>query len=670
MKYRLLILLVVAALIAQALLGNTPQASAAAVKAFPGAMGYGTDTPGGRGGRVIYVTNLNDSGSGSLREALQASGPRTVVFKVSGTITLNNDINIQNPFLTIAGQTAPGEGVQIRNAQLKIQTHDVIIRYLKVRSGDEGNGSNPADRDGITTNHDTNAYNIVIDHCTLIWGSDIGGTTFLNGSHDSTVSYSILGEGLYVSRHPEGNLAEGGHSMAMNLTELSSTQHPTRITVHHNLLTTAGDRNPRIIGAELVDFVNNVIYNWKDSPSQGNPRSVNLIKNYYIAGPMTTVNNAKVGWLPKAEAGGSLRNGSVYESGNLGEGINQIRGGSSSVYASSRFSPYSITSEDSPQNAYLAVVADAGANRNVANANGDFRTQRDNTDVRIINNLMNRTGTFFNGVSYNGVGGYPAISWENLDSGPAATDNDNDGMADAWENAYFGNTNRGSANDSSGDYDNDGYTDLEEYLNGTNPADGSPPPPSPTATVPGPTPTATRPGPTPTATRPGPTTTVPAPTPTPGSGMTFTFTPIDDAMVNKKSPEENFGGQAVADIDDSPTEYAYLKFEVTGVQGKVGSVVLRIYSLDGSDEGGRVKVADTNWSEDEITWKTKPDVSGSVIGKLGKTKAGQWYEIDLTGYIKGNGTYAFRIQTPSSDTACYSTKEGSHAPELIITLKP
>src|SRR6187455_3667952 len=117
-----------------------------AVKAFPGAMGFGTDTPGGRGGKVIYVTNLDDSGAGSLRAALADASPRTVLFKVSGTITLSSDIMVKKPYLTIAGQTAPGEGVQIRGAMIKVATHDVVIRYLKMRPGDLVDSSDPADR--------------------------------------------------------------------------------------------------------------------------------------------------------------------------------------------------------------------------------------------------------------------------------------------------------------------------------------------------------------------------------------------------------------------------------------------------------------------------------------------------------------------------------------------
>jgi pectate lyase len=464
----------ISALIATLVLLSTiaPLGSASgleAVKAFPGAMGFGTDTPGGRGGKVIYVTNLNDSGEGSLRAALQASGARIVLFKVSGTITLSSDIIVKKPFLTIAGQTAPGEGVQIRGAQIKIATHDVVIRYLKMRTGDVKNKSNPADRDSVTLNKDVNAYNIVVDHSTLIWGPDVGGITFLNGTHDATVSNSILGEGLYVSNHPEATIDQTGHSMAVNITELNSGTYPIRITVHHNLLTTSADRNPRVIGGENVDIVNNVIYNWRDDPSQGNPRKLNLIKNFYIKGPMTTKSAALVAWQPKVEAGGTLRNGSVFESGNLTEGFNTVRGGSSKVYAGALFTPYSITAEDSPQDAYNKIVNEAGASRQVSGADGTLTLVRDSVDQRIINNLVTRQGTFLNGVDADGTGGFPRISWPDLAAGTPATDDDNDGMPDAWENLHFGDTSRGSPNDSKDDFDSDGYTDLEEYLNETDP---------------------------------------------------------------------------------------------------------------------------------------------------------------------------------------------------------
>jgi pectate lyase len=447
--------------------GNQP--NSCEVKAFPDAMGFGTDTPGGRGGQIIYVTNLSDSGKGSLRSALTASGPRLVLFRVSGTITLENDIRIKDPYLTIAGQTAPGEGIQIRGAHIRIETHNVIIRYLKVRSGDLKNGSTEESRDAITINNANGAHHIVIDHSTMIWGPDIGGLSFLNGTHDATVSYSIMGEGLYLSNHPEANLDSSGHSMSMNITQLDSSVPPKRITAHHNLLTTSADRNPRIIGGRNIDIVNNVIYNWKYTSSQGNPRSLNLIKNVYIRGPMTSRVGALYIWMPSVEDGGKLHDSSVYVNGNVTEGFWFHRKGPMQVYTDALFKPYSMPEEDPARLAYVLVLKDAGANLQVSAPTGEFRTLRDSVDQRIIDNVLNRTGSFYNGVDYDNVSGFPAISWPELQGGIAAIDDDMDGMPDAWEQRYFGDTLRGSQESSGGDYDGDGYTDVEEYLNQTDP---------------------------------------------------------------------------------------------------------------------------------------------------------------------------------------------------------
>lgn len=439
------------------------------VRAFPDAMGFGTDTPGGRGGKIIFVSNLNDSGDGSLRSALLADGRRLVLFRVSGTITLEEDIRIKEPYLTIAGHTAPGEGVQIRGAQIRIETHDVIIRYLKVRSGDLQNDSTEENRDAITINNRDQAYKIVIDHSTMIWGPDIGGLSFLNGAHDSTVSYSIMGEGLYHSHHPEATLDSDGHSMSMNITTLDSPIPPRRITAHHNLLTTSADRNPRIIGGENIDIVNNVIYNWQNSASQGNPQSLNLINNAYIRGPMTSRFSALYAWMPIAEAGGRLHSDSVYETGNVTEGFWTKRKGPRRVYTNTMFTPYSITKQDSPQIAYDKVLQDAGANLQVGAPTGEFRMIRDAVDQRIIDNVLNRTGVFFNGVDHDAEAGFPAISWPELRGGQPSIDEDLDGMPDAWEQLYFHHTRRGSQERTRSDYDRDGYTDVEEYLNRTNP---------------------------------------------------------------------------------------------------------------------------------------------------------------------------------------------------------
>jgi hypothetical protein len=438
---------------------NVPNPPSTTFGAFPGAEGYGAQTKGGRGGKVIYVTSLNDSGAGTLREALETSGPRTVMFKVAGTITLSNDINIAQPFITIAGQSAPGEGVQIKGAMLKIRTHDIVIRYFKARIGDESNSSSPADRDAITMTgtHGTEVYNVIIDHSSLVWGPDIGGVAMLTDTHNVTIQNTILGEGLNLSNHPEGVPAQGGHSYGTNITALGpqyGSGYPRNITLYRNLLTTSGARMPQVQGGEFVDIVNNVIYNWGIKGPHGNPRKLNLVKNMLIKGPETT---GLFVWQPGTNQSccPTLTPGSVYEEGNVTEGFTATRGTPNTVYTANRFSPYSIRNEQSPQQAYSTVIANVGANRPL----------RDSADEKIIFNLIDRKGNFLNGI------GKPAPNpqWPTLASGPTPIDSDNDGMADTWEQQNFGSLSQGSATNSSSDFDNDGYTDLEEYLNLTNP---------------------------------------------------------------------------------------------------------------------------------------------------------------------------------------------------------
>ncbi|HEY0733707.1 MAG TPA: hypothetical protein VGD69_02275 [Herpetosiphonaceae bacterium] len=427
-----------------------PSPGPTGVAAFPGAEGFGTTTPGGRGGRVLYVTTLADAGPGSLRSALTASGPRIVLFQVAGTITLDDDIVITSPFLTIAGQSAPGEGVQIRGGMLHIRTHDVVIRYLRLRPGDDLNGSAVNTRDALTVNgtDQDDVYNVVLDHCSLIWGPDIGGASLLGGIRDITIQNTIIGEGLYLSNHPEGTAAQDGHSLGLNITQLDTSAYPMRITLHHNLLTTADHRMPQIMGGASIDVVNNVVYNWGVSPAQGNPRSVNLINNLFIKGPMTT---SLLAWETRTNAENpTLRPGSVYEHGTVVEGLTTVRGDPQMVYASARFAPYSMRVEQTAQDAYERIVQDVGATRPV----------RDRVEQRIINNLRNRQGTFLNGTD---------LEWPSLALGPIAVDADADGMADAWELQWFGTLSRGTPTDSRGDFDRDGYTDVEEYLNGSDP---------------------------------------------------------------------------------------------------------------------------------------------------------------------------------------------------------
>jgi len=426
----------------------------ASTLAFPGAEGFGAQTAGGRGGKILYVTTLADSGPGSLRSALEASGPRTVLFKVAGTITLQDDISITQPFITIAGQTAPGEGLEVKSGMIRIRTHDVVIRYLKMRVGDLPNASDPADRDALSLSGTGGAevYNVVIDHCSLLWGPDIGGLSILVNVHDVTVQSSIMGEGLYLSSHPEAVSEQGGHSMGASIFQLDPSTYgnfyPHNITMHHNLFTTADNRMPVVIGAEYVDIVNNVIYNWGQKAAHGNPRKLNLINNMFIRGPQTT---GLVAWTPQLHSTTpTFFPSAVYEQGSVTVGFTAIRGNPQTVYAPSRFSPYSMANEQTPQAAYDQIVQDVGARLPV----------RDSVDQRIINNLTQHTGKFPNGTD---------IVWPSLASGPVPADQDQDGMPDSWEQLQFGALGQGAANDTRSDFDQDGYTDLEEYLNGTDP---------------------------------------------------------------------------------------------------------------------------------------------------------------------------------------------------------
>jgi pectate lyase len=420
--------------------------------AFPGAEGFGAQTVGGRGGRVIYVTTLADSGPGSLRAALTASGARTVLFQVAGTITLQSDIRITQPYLTVVGQSAPGEGVQIRGGMLLIKTHDVVLRYLRVRAGDAGNASANETRDAISLSGTGGAevYNVMIDHCSLLWGPDIGGLAILTNAHDISVQNSIIGEGLYYSNHPEA-IPPKGHSKGLNITKLSDSyggQRPTRITLHHNLFTSSDDRMPQVIGAVNVDMVNNVIYNWGKDAGTGNPVSMNMINNMFIAGPMTTRFEA---WHPNTSSSDpQLHPGGIFEQGTVTVGFNTVRGNPQLAYAAEQFAPFSVRSVQSAQDAYAGVVREAGA----------ALPARDEVDKRIIANLTQRTGRFLNGAD---------LSWPPLAVGASPVDTDGDGMPDSWEQSVLGSTSRGSATDTRGDFDGDGYTDLEEYLNGTDP---------------------------------------------------------------------------------------------------------------------------------------------------------------------------------------------------------
>ena len=246
--------------------------------AFPGAEGYGKFTVGGRGGKVFEVTNLNDKGPGSLRAAVDAKGPRTVVFRVSGNIELESPIRIKNPFITIAGQTAPGDGICLKNHPLSIDADQVIVRYIRIRPGDvSGN-----DYDAVSSRY---TKHMILDHISASWSIDECVSVYHCDS--ITIQWCLIAESLYGSNHIKGHHGFGG-IWGSNYS-----------TYHHNLLAHHSSRNPRMAsGAGYTDYRNNVIFNWGYQSCYGgeafqtgndefNFSRFNIVSNYYKPGPAT-----------------------------------------------------------------------------------------------------------------------------------------------------------------------------------------------------------------------------------------------------------------------------------------------------------------------------------------------------------------------------------------------
>ncbi|WP_164891108.1 T9SS type A sorting domain-containing protein [Botryobacter ruber] len=431
--------------------------------AFPGADGFGKYTTGGRGGKVIKVTNLNDSGAGSLRAAIEASGARTVVFEVSGNIVLTRKLQINNGDITIAGQTAPGDGICIQNYELNINANNVIIRYLRFRMGD------------LTQNEQDALWgrykkNIIIDHCSMSWSIDETSSFYAN--KDFTMQWCILSESLNRSAHDKGDHGYGG------------IWGGDGASFHHNLLAHHNSRNPRFNGYrsgvsngiypnELVDFRNNVIYNWKGNSSYGGENGkYNIVNNYYKPGPATTSSSVfkrimQVSFESNTAYGAGY--GTFYIDGNVMHNnatvtANNWNGGvdyDSSIPTAQRANvkrtePYEsqLSVTQSATEAFEAVLAQAGASY-----------KRDAVDARVVSEVRNGTFTY-RGANTN----YPGIidsqadvgGWPVLQSLPAPADTDNDGMPDTWETANGLNPN--DAADRNG-FHASGYTNLEMYMN-------------------------------------------------------------------------------------------------------------------------------------------------------------------------------------------------------------
>jgi hypothetical protein len=414
--------------------------------AFPGAEGFGKYAKGGRGGKIMPVTNLNDAGPGSFRAACTAEGPRIIVFRVSGTISLESQIKIENPYITIAGQTAPGDGICVRNHGVKCNTHDVIIRYIRFRPGDESG----IEYDGFSGQGDQ----IIIDHCSVSWGIDE--TFSINKASNLTVQWCMVTESLYNSIHKKGHHGYGGLWGGPGG------------SWHHNILAHHTSRNPRASGNKesgLMDFRNNVIYNWGFNSAYGGelwPR--NWVNNYYKYGPATE-RKVKHRIFLQADARGRMFADGNFVWGfpditknNWAGGINFSEDGDATESTLKANVPFLVAPvrTQPAEEAFELVLRNAGTS-----------LSRDAVDARIVNEI--RSGTAQYGSTYGGgrkgiidsqsdVGG-----WPELKSAPAPPDTDVDGMPDEWEDQHGLDSN--SSADGPIDQDGDGYTNVEEYLN-------------------------------------------------------------------------------------------------------------------------------------------------------------------------------------------------------------
>ena len=458
---------------------DLPQAK---IPAFPGAEGGGAFTAGGRGGKVYVVTNLNDSGPGSFRDACEQGGARTIVFNVAGIIRLKSPVIIRAPYITIAGQTAPGDGICIAGESVWIDTHDVVVRYMRFRRGetvvtrrDDALGGNPVG-------------NIMIDHVSASWGLDENMSMYRHvyernsekpqklPTVNVTIQNSIFSECLDTYNHSFGSTIGGLNSTFMR-----------------NLWANNISRNPSVGMYGDFGFVNNVVFNWWNRSADGgdNNSLFNFINNYYKPGPITPLDKPIGHRILKPESGRSQDKktlfGRVYANGNIIDGNERVTknnwdGGiqigempdagryTDSIRVNTPF-PIAKLAMISAKDAYTYVLANVGATL----------PKRDPVDARIIREVT--TGkieysenakppvggqfikrrlpadSYKQGIisDISQVGGYPEYK------GTPYKDSDNDGMPDAWETKH--GLNPKNAADASADRNKDGYTNIEEYLN-------------------------------------------------------------------------------------------------------------------------------------------------------------------------------------------------------------
>ncbi len=470
---------------------DIPQAE---IPAFPGAEGGGMYTYGGRGGEVYTVTNLNDSGPGSLRWACEQGGARTIVFNVAGIIKLKTPLIVRAPYITIAGQTAPGDGVVVAGETMWVDTHDVVIRHMRFRRGetfvgrrDDAIGGNPVG-------------NIMIDHVSASWGLDENMSIYRHmyspggdydrdklGTVNITIQNSIFSEGLDTYNHSLGSTLGGENCSFMR-----------------NLWASNAGRNPSIGWNGIFNFVNNVVFNWSHRTTDGGDYKAkyNIVNNYYQPGPVTRKDRPVAHRILKPEGGLSdldtLLFGRAYVNGNIVEGFPEVtkdnwnggvqmegKDGELMTYEEAKHLFPAIKVDKSLPMPHLTIMQTMDAYNYVLKNVGATLPIRDAVDERVLKTVKTGEAIYQKGLdpdsfyqfehrrlppdSYKEgiitdirqVGGYPEYTGEKY------TDTDKDGMPDAYERSVGLNPNDYS--DAKGDLDGDGYTNIEMYINGIDP---------------------------------------------------------------------------------------------------------------------------------------------------------------------------------------------------------
>ena len=460
---------------------DLPQAK---IPAFPGAYGGGEFSFGGRGGKVITVTNLNDNGPGSFRDACEQGGARIIVFNVAGIIRLKTPVIIRAPYITIAGQTAPGDGVCIAGESVWMNTHDVVIRHMRFRRGE----TNVGRRDDALGGNPIG--NVIIDHCSCSWGLDENISVYRHMYNP--------GEGYKEEKLPTVNVTVQNTISAKALDTYNhafgSTMGGENCTFMRNLWASNAGRNPSIGWNGVFNFVNNVIYNWVHrSVDGGDYRALyNIINNYYKPGPLTPKDSPVGHRIVKPESGRSkldfLAFGRVYCNGNIVEGNERVTknnwDGGVQIEEQPNTDGYTASMKwDEPMPmAAIPIVSAKEAYTIVLDNAGATLPKRDIVDERIIQEVKTEKPYYVEGLdpasfyqfkyrrlpadSYkkgiitdiSQVGGYPEYK------GTPYKDTDSDGMPDAWEKAHGLNPN--DASDALKDCSGDGYTNIEKYING------------------------------------------------------------------------------------------------------------------------------------------------------------------------------------------------------------